>query len=56
MESVNKLVMLKGSKLGNFLKPASGLVRNLESFSDRHHELFFTQVSCVTETKAILIL
>ena len=56
MESVNKLVMLKGSKLSKFLKPASGLVGNLESFSDHHHELFFTQVSCVTGTKAILIL
>lgn len=56
MESVNKLVMLKGNKLNNFLKPASGLVRNLESFSDRHHKSFFTQVSYVTETKAILIL
>lgn len=56
MESVSKLVILKGSKLSNFLKPASGLVRNLESFTDLRHELFFTQFSCVTETKAISIL
>lgn len=36
-------------------KPAPVLVRNLESLTDLCHELFFTQFSCGTETKAITV-